>query len=692
MQLTKIQVKNFRLLLDVEMVLHKEATVIVGRNNSGKTSLTELFRRLLCETSVKFILEDFSIAAHEKFWNSYKLFVTNADEQTIRTALPFIEVNLAIEYDKAASDLAPLTEFIIDINPACTDVSVNMRYELVDGGLKSLFADIDIDNAKPEPDQKVVFFKAIKGRITGLFKAALFAVDPGDITNRKPLEWPRLRSLIMGGFINAQRGLDDTTDADNDVLGTILSALFKTAKTDTATPSDKLTAQQLEKAVEVVQGDIDKSFSDQLKAFLPAIELFGYPGLPDPKLRTETILGVERLLKDHTKIRYPGANGISLPEGYNGLGARNLIFIIFKLLEYFKSFQAAPAATGIHILFIEEPEAHLHPQMQEVFIRKLTEIAKIFADKYNSGVRWPVQFVVTTHSSHLANKAPFSSMRYFLATPDGSTDHFSTRIKDLGQGFSGDLKADEEFLHQYMTLTQCDLLFADRAVLVEGTSERLLLPRMVEKVDDANADKSTPLGSQYLCIVEIGGAFAHRFFKLLDFLELRTLIITDLDSVDSGDSRKACPVSAGTHSSNGCINDWFKLATGSPTLGEIIAKSEADKEKGLLRIAYQIPEVAGVPSGDNNKDVFLSVIGRSFEAAFHLANPTIFSLNSTSIADLEADVWEKTKGIEKTDFALKYAIEKRSWTVPRYIGEGLTWLASRNGGKAATTSPVPATA
>src|SRR3546814_16835922 len=89
---------------------------------------------------------------------------------------------------------------------------------------------------------------------------------------------------------------------------------------------------------------------------------------------------------------------------------------------------------------------------------------------------------------------------------------------------------DREFLHQYLTLTRCDLFFADKAVLIEGTSERLLLPAMIRKTDAA-AVGEPQLGSQYLTVMEVGGAYAHRFFDLLAFLELRALIITDIAAV-----------------------------------------------------------------------------------------------------------------------------------------------------------------
>ena len=675
MRIDKVTIRNFRLLRDVTLTLEDGVTVIVGRNNSGKTSLTELFRRLLGDRHPSFQLEDFSCASHGALWEGYKLHRGNAESNVIRAALPAIEIRITVSYATDADSLGPLGHFIVELDPACTDAVVLVRYELDDGNIDALFADIEFDPAAASERDRESFFKTIKERLPKLFRPTLHAVDPNDAENRKKLDWTMLHALLHSGFINAQRWLDDTTHRDNDVLGKVLESIFKSARSEHADEGDKKVADVLDAAVEDMRVQLDSSFNVNLKELLPALSLFGYPGLTDPELRTETTLDVQRLLVNHTKVRYGGTSGVSLPEAYNGLGPRNLIFILLQLLEFFKSYKTQEEFPGIHIIFIEEPEAHLHPQMAEVFIRKLNDVATLFSEKYNGGKRWPVQFVVSTHSSHLANEAHFETIRYFLATPESKGHHLrETRIKDLRQGFSDTPAADREFLHQYMTLTRCDLFFADKAALIEGCAERLLLPRMIAKVDAGSA--GPVLSTQYVSVVEVCGAYAHKFFELLKFLELRTLVITDLDSAQRN-AKKAlvkCPVSDGTHTTNACIKAWFGTPDVSPA--ELIAKSPAEKTHGPIRLAYEIPESPDGPCG------------RTFEDAFILANVKLFELSAVPEAEQARAAWDKAEPENKSEFALRHALEQHDWNVPLYIKQGLEWLAG-SPADAASIAAVP---
>ncbi len=661
MHIHKVKIKNFRLLADAELVLEEKTTLVVGRNNSGKTSLSEVIRRLLTDGSPTFQLEDFSSASYDSFCEALRVYQEGEDEATVRASLPFIELRLEFRYDPAQPELGPLAPFVIDLDPDCGDAVVVIRYELKGGAVAAFFND-----PPPKPmsaEARLVFFRAIRERIPTVFVTRIWAEDPNDPTNQREMPISALRHLVKTGFINAQRGLDDVTSKESDVLAKVLEGLFSTASSELADSQDKLIAETLTAAVQDIQAEMDQNFGGQLKKLLPALKSFGYPGLGGQELQTETTLDVRRLLSNFTKVRYAGYGGVALPEAYNGLGARNLIFILLQLVGFYKAYRTEPTAPGVHLIFIEEPEAHLHPQMQEVFIRQLGKIAQQLVDGAEVALPWPVQFVVSTHSPHIANEAGFESIRYFLSTnivgAEAGVRH--TRIKDFREGLVGKPEPEKAFLHQYLTLTRCDLFFADKAVLVEGLSERLLLPVVIAKLENAEPEQPK-LSAQYTTVMEVGGAYAHLFLDLLEFLELRTLIVTDLDAVTRAGGT-ACAVHQGTATSNACIKKWF--AEDAPlTLDIIRAKTDDQKAKSRNRIAYQCPEVENGPCG------------RTFEDAFILANAAKFGITGATTAELELAARAEAGKYKKSEFALTYAISDKDWVAPRYLVDGVRWLAA----------------
>lgn len=657
MYLKQIAIKNFRLLHDVDLLLEKSTTVVVGRNNSGKTSLTEVMKRILSEKGATFRLEDFSFGCHQSFWDALLAARAGKTDKEVRDALPLIEVQMRFAYE-IGEQLGQLADLIVDVDLACTEALVVVRYALGEGNVGALFEGLDSDGPHARED----FFSALRERIPALFSTKISAVDPNDATNEKPVDGKVLRALCASGFISAQRGLDDASHKDRVVIGKVLENLFATAKTNIADAGSHSIAQELEQAVKGIQEKIGKDFNLKLDSLLPALSLFGYPGLTDPKLRTETTLDIAPLLSNHTKVRYTGANGVHLPEGYNGLGARNIILILLQLREFFKLFAAMEVRPSLHLIFVEEPEVHLHPQMQEVFIRKLGEMADHFGKELGTG--WPAQFIVSTHSSHVANEAHFETIRYFLTAPDEG-GALKSIVKDLRKGLLAKGEPDRGFLHQYMTLTRCDLFFADKAILIEGTTERLLLPKMIRMIDAAQPDDKK-LGSQYLSIIEVGGAYAHIFFDLLAFLEIRTLVITDIDAVRPSDngSHVACCVSQGVRTSNACIKTWFSNSDVSPA--QLISMDDAAKASGRRRIAFQQPELPDGPCG------------RSFEDAFMLANTGRYNLIGPTVGELERQAREMALEVKKSEFALTLALGNDAWVIPRYIRDGLTWLAEND--------------
>ncbi|MFW2161836.1 MULTISPECIES: ATP-dependent nuclease [Acinetobacter] len=683
MLIEKIKVEGFRLLESVEFGLEENSTVIVGRNNSGKTSFTSIFDCFCGESGARFRLEDFSVLSREKFLKAKELREEGGSPEKILEALPRISLTLTFRYNKFSPDLGSLSPFVIDLDEDSTTAIVRIEYRPILKNMHLLF-DLTPSSATVEP--RTHFYKNLKSNLSKAYGVHVSAIDPTDSTNIRDFDGTSaLTALLQCNFVLAQRNLDKTKLGDADVIGKLLSELFKTATAPSAAEADQDLAIRLKQSVESIEHNVQLDFDGMLKELLPVMNVMGFPSLNDTEIRPETSLNVESLLSGHTKVVYSGVDGVHLPEGYNGLGTRNLIYMLLQLASYHKIYRSKSIRPATHLIFIEEPEAHLHPQMQEVFINQLNVAVKKLSDSYSNEDKWNIQFIITTHSPHVANAATFDAVRYFYNERDKVENIRHTKVKDFKKGLSSVSDTDQKFLHQYMTLTKCDLYFADKAILVEGTTERLLMPRLCQLVDET-LDESQKLARQYVTCVEVGGAYAHIFYPLLDFLELKTLVITDLDSTKkemitkNGKQVEAwvkCPVADGENISNAAIKNWFypkdvddtgkvkKKAESddsqiSPSV--LIAKTAEEKQVKFRRIAYQIPE-----------DPESNICGRSYEDAFILANLSKFKLPIEQ--DIAIAAWEKAKGLKKADFALEYAIQIKDWLAPRYIKEGLIWLS-----------------
>ena len=112
------------------------------------------------------------------------------------------------------------------------------------------------------------------------------------------------------------------------------------------------------------------------------------------------------------------------------------------------------------LVFIEEPEAHLHPQMQEVFIRQVSRIAQQLSVQEGVSLPWPVQFIVSTHSSHVANAAGFEAIRYSSRPP--SVASAIPRSRTCARGCAKTSEDHRRFLHQYLTLTRATCFLPTR--------------------------------------------------------------------------------------------------------------------------------------------------------------------------------------------------------------------------------------
>ncbi|MFA5947678.1 MAG: AAA family ATPase, partial [Candidatus Gracilibacteria bacterium] len=242
------------MLHDVSLQLEEGTTVVVGRNNCGKTSLSDIIRKFLSERST-FAIEDFSSACYDQFCTAHRAYLKGASTEEVRELLPSIEMRLHLSYDPNIPDFGPLSEFVIDTDVNCTEAVIICSRGLADGRIDALFEGHEgtvlqgVDEVHSDED-RLALFRSLADRVPTLFTTRMRAEDPQDPTNRRDVTAKAVTNLMSLGFVNAQRALDGTGGPDTDVLAKVLERLFQSASVSTADGSQKNIADGLKKAVE----------------------------------------------------------------------------------------------------------------------------------------------------------------------------------------------------------------------------------------------------------------------------------------------------------------------------------------------------------------------------------------------------------------------------------------------------------
>lgn len=735
MKLSRLDISNFRKLKQCKIEIADRETIFVGANNSGKTSAMDCLRLFLDKSKERnsFSTYDFTLnnwIQINKIGEGRETIdinkISDDDKTSLLSEWDLLLPQLDVWLEVSDRELYQVSRILPSLDWEGGNLGLRLRFEPRD--ITKLLKDfqdrrenikqLDAKDIELWPNSLFDFLK--KGNKLSEYFTIKAYILPSELYNNKdldrdltnnPLDFDPLKGLIRVDIINAQRGLRDPSDKDTGYES--LSSQLRKYYDRHLNPNEFIEESDIDalRASENAKTIFDDKIGVKFKKSLEELEKLNYPTFGSPNINLtsklnpiegyyhESVVLFDLLGKDFDKH-------LKLSETHNGLGYQNLISMTFNLMAFRDEWMKVGKASKdkkedeefepLHVVLIEEPEAHLHAQVQQVFIK---EAYRRLRDHQNlkDSCLFKTQLIVSTHSNHIVEQVDFSSLRYFRRNVNHDLIPTSTVI-NLSHIFDSDNDAIK-FAKKYLKLTHADLFFADAVILVEGIAEKLLVPLFIK-------DYYEKLNSAYISILEIGGRHAHTLQSLIEELGIVTLIITDIDSVKLENSKWK----------KARVEKWKGLKTGNSTLKNWIPKveeidilvdlDESLKQSGFIKVAYQYSTKVSLLKKKNCKDLkfrkgrrvnplkrrkskYFVFYPYTFEHALIFENLNLFNKKKNNLFSKRlSNTLQNTESLicvvnglykdidrsfSKAEFALDL-LYLDGLKPPQYIKEGLDWL------------------
>jgi len=682
MKIKTIQISGFRKILKATINMEDDITIIAGANNSGKTSVVELFNHvfnakgeLCCDDFPVYESQKWSTVVFPHFQTQFNL--GNEKEDLIANIfgiimppenpenamlLTPIEVMIQVDYDPANDDIRNFADYIMELDPDNSSFYFIYRFELNKDLLrKSLDSEYEklrnrFDKLVGDADKDAEGIRIIKEMLihiyTGSCRDAAYFSDK-TYSNIVPMDIASFRALFNYQNVMAGRTLDDGNSDRARILSKNMidiASQEENWKTLIQSLPDKI-KQSIED--EQIQQEVRKASVESLGKTIEQISKTN--GGQAGNITIDMVVtdeAVQSLLKSITSAKYQVDNYF-LRESSQGLGYSNLIFIHLQLEKYRKTIDPLL----VNFFVIEEPESHMHPQMQNVFSQYL------FA-YYNK--ESTMQGFVTTHSHEVVRNKPFECCLYDLHKFIDEVIKPNQELKDLIEFYDG-----------FYAINFPDIIFADKVILYEGDTERMLIKNALL------SDRFEALRNQYISYVQVGGAYAINYKPILNYLNVRSLIITDLDFDTNAKTETDVVQSLST---NATINAF--------------AKEALNESPPTVQALYSWKDSSGCIESNN---ICLAFQGKTDGYARTLEEAMLAKRYNVSVLDTKTkEEWTSLRKSDKlrfvipqkvdpfsirtivqhtsknkTDFMYSIILNKLVDTMlPNYIEEGLMWLTN----------------
>ncbi|WP_254853150.1 ATP-dependent nuclease [Xenorhabdus bovienii] len=511
MYLSELKARNFRQFNNFSMEFNKGLNLLVGENNAGKSSVIDAIRYVLDTTSAEWI----NLKSTD--------FFNGTNELTIQ--LKFEELSLR--------ELGLFVEHL-------TNEKVN-----ADVDKPTLFINFTAKLAK-NPFKKTQYIK------TELHSG---------INNDGPAIERDIREYLATTYLKPLR------DAEAELSAGRTSRLSQILSSNTSLGGDSVAIKriiellteasckiQADSAIQVAQSNIEtllNAITFKTDTFSPVLSLLGSKNYIDMS-ESEKSFALKSILEKLTLEL--DSSGIK-----HGLGYSSLLFMATELMLI------KQGEEQYSLLLVEEPEAHLHPQLQLKFINYLrTENNQL-------------QCILSTHSPILASKAPLESL---ILMQEG-------QAFPLRKGCTALEDEDYIFLEKFLDSTKANMFFARSVLLVEGVAEVILIPKIAELLE-------RPLENYGVSLVNVNGLSRKRYAKAYRSnpisvsskpLPIKVACVTDLDlwpdeaeKIDNNDygfKEKKQPNEEGR---GGNLRYWLSELTDEDIVNKKAQKSEFDGE------------------------------------------------------------------------------------------------------------------
>lgn len=504
MFISEIEIIGFRSFKETKVPFHEGVNVIIGHNNTGKSTLLRAIALVLGYNDSR------SLKTSDLFYET--------DIAVLKQQSPRIKIYLKLHRSEGeALDSPEMSLFTHLMTDPTLSEEAQLRYEfkLSEGQEDNYKADV-ADATTVKEIWKIIdhdYFRMYKSIHSGGSEAA------GNMKVHEEL------GQIDFQFLDAIRDVShDLYAGYNPLLRDVLNFFIDySVKNDDSKTEDEIKEQlkSLRDGFMQQSGPLMQTMQDRLRdgknVFLKyAVETGAtFNGaVPDfdGEVTENEMFAVLRMI-----IKY--AAGIEVPATYNGLGYNNLIYMSLLLAKMQADSSIAfmkRNASVLSFLAIEECEAHLHPAMQYKFLQFLQE---------NIGNGHVRQIFITTHSTQITSAVKLDDLICLTTPVLGKVNVAYPRI--IYKSDNANDVISKQYVQRFLDATRADIFFANKLIFVEGVAEELLLPVFARYIGKNLTD-------EHVLVVNMGGRYFGHFLKLFDTnnpstINKKVVCLTDID-------------------------------------------------------------------------------------------------------------------------------------------------------------------